>query len=160
MSFQQDEKVRFLSQMDIIKNTVGHTPEDKRNWKPADSCMCSQEMMNHLTGSNHFFSAMFQGKEPPQPPAEPPQLTFEQSLSAFEESSNMLADVIASVPDEALGQDVPLPNGRTANMKFMLTIPGNHMAYHWGQLAYMQTIWGDKEDHFFDPSFEIGSRYK
>jgi len=160
MSFQQDEKIRFLTQVDVVKNSIEHTPADKQNWKPEDSCMCPQEMIDHLAGSNHFFAAMLQGKEPPQPPTDAPELTFEQSMAAFEQSSQQLADVIETIPDEALNQEVPLPNGNTAPMKFLVTIPGNHTAYHWGQLAYMQTVWGDKEDHFFDPSFQIGARYR
>jgi hypothetical protein len=23
-----------------------------------------------------------------------------------------------------------------------------HMAYHWGQIAYLQTLWGDNENRF------------
>lgn len=40
-----------------------------------------------------------------------------------------------------------------------MTIPANHLAYHWGQLCYMQTLWGDDKDHFLDPSYPLGSRY-
>lgn len=160
MSFQQDEKLRLLSQFDLFKNGIDNTPEDKRQWKPEEHLMSPQQLMEHLTGSNYFFAAMLKGEAPPTAPDDAPTLSFAEAQAAFEASCTMMADTIASIPDADLDKAIALPNGATAALKFMMTVPGNHIAYHWGQLSYLQLMFGDTTDHFFtDPHFTLGARY-
>jgi len=161
MSFQQDEKARLLSQYDLFCNCVEHTPADKLGYQAGENAMSPQQQMEHLTGSNHFFAALIKGAPPPvAPEGEPPQLSFEQAKNAFDQSCQMMADTIASVSDGDLNREVPLPNGNSVKNKFMMTVPASHIAYHWGQLAFTQKMYGDEVDHFFvDPNFEFGQRF-
>jgi uncharacterized damage-inducible protein DinB len=161
MNFQQGEKSRLLSQFDLFNNSIENTPGDKRNWKPDDNLMSPQELMEHVTGANYYFAAMLKGEEPPSPPeGAPPQLSFEEAQSAFNESCNMMAETIASIGDSDLTKEIPMPNGGTTSMQFMMTVPTSHISYHWGQLASLQKMYGDDKDHFFeDPNFKFGSRF-
>jgi hypothetical protein len=41
-----------------------------------------------------------------------------------------------------------MPWGEVRSIKDLITSPMPHMAYHWGQIAYLQTLWGDNENRF------------
>jgi uncharacterized damage-inducible protein DinB len=161
MSFQQDENARFLSQYDLLCNCIEHTPVEKRGWKGNENSMTPQQQMEHITGSNYFFAAMIKDEHLPEPREGDPQAkSFEEARSDFDESCQMMADTIASVSNSDLEREVILPHGRSVKNKFLMTIPASHIAYHWGQLALTQKMYGDDVDHFFaDPNFKFGQRF-
>jgi hypothetical protein len=161
MNFQQAEKARFLSQFDFFNNCINNTPGDKKDWKPDGNLLSPQELMEHVTGANYYFAALLKGEEPPSPPeVSPPRLSFEEAQLGFNESCNMMAETIVSIGDSDLAKELPLPTGGTTSMRFMMTVPTNHISYHWGQLASLQKMYGDDKDHFFeDPTFKFGSRF-
>ena len=160
MSFQQSTKSNFLTQIDFFKKTLESTPADKVDWKPDDTSMSPKDMVEHLAGANHYFAAMIKGVEPPAPPDEPPQFTLEQAMQFFDESCQMMAQTIESIPDDKLTDVRETPFGHSINVRYAMTIPASHIAYHWGQLSYLQKQYGDMEDHFLEPSFPMGKHYK
>ena len=159
-NFQEIEKARFLTQVDFFKVTLDKTPTDKLSWKPDGKSMSAQEMTEHLTGSNYFFAALIKGEAPPSPPKDAPQnKTREQIAQEFQMSCEMMAKTINSVSDQSLDKPITLPFGKSVKTSFLMTVPGSHMAYHWGQLSYVQKMFGDDQDHFIKPEFALGSRY-
>jgi len=160
MKYQEMTKKNFLTQKDFFVVTLKSTPQDKIDWKPDNSSMSAKEMIEHLAGSNHYFASMITGNPPPEMPEEPPQLSFDEAIKFFEESCDMMAKTLESVPDEKLTEPRETPFGHTINVRFAMTIPGSHLAYHWGQLSGLQKQYGDMEDHFLDKSFPMGSHYK
>ena len=160
-NFQEIEKARFLTQSDFFKVTLENTPADKLQWKPDDKSMSAMEMAQHLTGSNYFFSALIKGEKPGAPAEAPKNPTPAQVMQDLQKSCDMIANTIASVPDQKLDNQVELgTSGRKVKVRFMVTVPGTHLAYHWGQLSYLQKMWGDDKDHFFvDTKTPFGSRY-
>lgn len=160
MSFQTTAKQNFLTQLDFFKTTLDGTPSDKIDWKPDDKSMSAKEMVEHLAGANHYFAAMIKGEEPPAPPEEPPKFTFDQAKQFFKESCDMMAQTLESVPEDKLSEARETPFGHSVNVRFVMTVPASHLAYHWGQLSAVQKQYGDMEDHFLDPSFQMGAHYK
>jgi uncharacterized damage-inducible protein DinB len=160
MSFQEIQKQVFLTQVDFFKATLGGTPEDKRDWKPDESSMSAKDMIEHLAGANHYFSAMITGQEPPTPPENPPQLNYDQAMQMFDESVQLMANTLTSVSDENLNDARETPFGHSVNVRFAMSVPGSHTAYHWGQLSYLQKQYGDEEDHFLAPTFPLGRQFK
>ncbi|MBI1729158.1 DinB family protein [Candidatus Acetothermia bacterium] len=162
MSFQKDTATNYLTQVDLFKVTLEKTPSDKLQWKPDPNSMSAQEMVEHLTGSQYFFAALIKGEDPPAPPpsdSTPKVKTREQLLKDFQQSCDMMAKTIGSAPDKSLDTPIKLPFGHTVKTRFIMTVPGFHATYHWGQLSYVQKMWGDNKDHMTDPSFPLGGRY-
>lgn len=160
LSFQETQKQAFLTQVDFFKATLDATPADKIEWKPDKNSMSAKEMVEHLAGSNHYFASIITGKEPPAAPEEPPKLSFDQAKQKFDESVRMMANTIGSVADGSLSEARETPFGHNINVRFAMTIPTSHVAYHWGQLSFLQKQYGDADDHFLDPSFPMGQHFK
>ena len=162
MSFQKDTMTSYLTQIDMFKVTLEKTPTDKLQWKPDSNSMSVQDMVEHLAGSQYFFAAVIKGETPPTPPPSdgaPKAKTRELLLKELEQSCDMMSRTIGSVPDSSLDRPIKLPFGHTVKTRFMMTVPGFHATYHWGQLSFLQKMWGDNKDHMADPSFPLGGRY-
>lgn len=100
---------------------------------------------------------ILRGQSPPLPPALAEINTFirnggkdtktrDEAIHLVEESFNdilcaldtVTPERLQSIPDNPVG---PLP------FTVWMQVPSEHMKGHRHQLAYLQTIWGDLEDH-------------
>jgi hypothetical protein len=74
--------------------------------------------------------------------------TYSEALEALLTSGKALAEAIAAVPEDQLRAERRMPWGETWKMTRLITSPSAHIAYHWGQLCYLQTLWGDQQDYY------------
>jgi hypothetical protein len=127
---------------------LGYLPADKLDWKPAPTAKSALEIVNHtayfLTG---MASAVAGGwVEPKYEPAG----DLQSAQALITESANRYAAALEGVRPEDLQRKVDLPFGsfplaQAASMAMV------DLLHHHGQLAYIQTLLGDTEDHF-DPA--------
>ena len=156
MKLQQLESRRVQALMDLCMNAAQDVPADKVRWKPEGKGRSVHEILEHLAGANHSFAALIRGSALPKEATTAPDRqtvkksadSYAQALEALRASGQVLASTIASVPEEKLGEKRPMPWGGTWEMTRLLTSPGAHVAYHWGQICYLQTLWGDQRDRF------------
>lgn len=147
----ESQRVQALSE--FVLKAAERVPEDKTHWSPNPQGKSAHQILEHLTGANHGFAALIAG-EGEAPPAEELQALkvscerYDELLEAFRASSQALAQTIARVPTDQLGQERPVPWGGTWTLRRLITSPSAHLAYHWGQLCYLQTLWGDTQDHW------------
>lgn len=73
--------------------------------------------------------------------------TLEGTLARLEQSGAALAEAILAVPDEETGDDIESPWGRYTLADCCLHAYWN-MVYHEGQINYVQTLYGDTEEHY------------
>jgi hypothetical protein len=75
--------------------------------------------------------------------------SIDQCLEVFEKNMEDFAAFVLALPDGDLGKTrwLPYEGGREFNMVEMLDYPRWNLNYHTGQLAYIQTLFGDKEMH-------------
>ena len=150
MTLQQMESVRVKRAGEIFLGAAQHVPADKAHWKPHPNATSAHEIVQHLAWANHFFAAIIQGQTPPAADKDP-QVPFEQVLQQFQRSYESLAHTIAAVPDAHLQEKRQMPWGQVWKVQSLLMGGSLHIAYHWGQIGYLQLAWGDTTDYHLLP---------
>jgi hypothetical protein len=141
-----------------LLKTFGATPDDKLTWSPSSTSKSPLGIVNHASQTNLFFLKVMRGE--PLPPlgsieeadkamqaASAGITTREQAVSVLNDSVAGLNAALDALPAEDLAKDVTLPIF-TMPMGYIIHIPGMHMTSHAAQIDYVQTIWGDTENHF------------
>lgn len=150
MTLQQTESLRVKRAGEVFLDTARHVPADKAHWKPHPNGTCAHEIVQHLAWANAFFDALIAGQEPPLT-VKDPQVPFEQVLQQFQRSYESLAKTIAKTPDERLSEKRQLPWGQVWKVQSLMMSGSLHIAYHWGQIGYLQLAWGDTTDYHLLP---------
>ncbi len=152
MNLQQLESRRVQTMAQIFLEAARHVPADKADWKPDPRAKSAHEIVSHLAKANGFFTQILRGEPPTGDTApETEGRRYEDSLKEFEKSAQELVETIASLPDERLGETVQLPWGQSWKMTMIVAAASGHIAYHWGQIGYLQTLWGDATDYHLIP---------
>ncbi len=75
--------------------------------------------------------------------------TIEKAIEAINTNTEALAKIIEAFPDDKLSVTIHLPfgSGLTKTFAEFMMMPVNNMIYHYGQINYIQTLYGDKEMH-------------
>jgi hypothetical protein len=122
--------------------TFEAVPEDKLDYKPSDTAKSARELIQHLLYGNGMMLGGF-GVEcnPAEGSADRADL-----IDRLKSSTEQLVAKFEAVPDEAMDTIVPFLSGMP--MPRFLMAASWHMARHAGHSDYLQTIWGDMEDHF------------
>jgi hypothetical protein len=141
-----------------VLKTLAATPDDKLDWSPSSTSKSPIGIANHAAQTNFFFAKVFQGEPLPTMGSLEEADRLMQSASSGirtrEQAVQSLNDSVAAVlagldhlGPEDMAKDIPLPFA-TMPMGFLIFIPGMHMGNHAAQIDYVQTIWGDMENHF------------
>ncbi len=155
MNLQQFESRRLLNIIELFQTAAKEVPADKIQWKPEKKGKSAQEILEHVAGANLAFAALVRGGALPEQATKVKDRqdikheseSYVQALEGLKSSAQVLADAIASVPDNQLGEERQMPWGVTWKMTRLMTAPSAHTSYHWGQLCYVQTLYGDTKDY-------------
>ena len=133
----------------VARNTahnLGFIPKDKLNWKPAPTAKSALEMIGHTAGFIQAMTPVLTGGQ-----FVPPQFKTPASL---EEAQNLItsctepyAAALQRLTEADLGRTIQLPFG-TFPLPQAVSMPVVDLIHHHGQIAYIQTLLGDTEDHF------------
>lgn len=145
MDLREVEIKRIEKISELLLKAVQAVPKEKQNWKPMPTGKSAQEILAHLGMANSFFAALIKGVAPAHM-SEPK--TYDEALKLFEQTKAELIQTIRSVDPARFNEKRTMPWGEERSMKDLITSPMPHMAYHWGQIAYLQTLWGDQENRF------------
>lgn len=142
---------------DRLAHLFSFVPDDRLTWSPSATSRSPLRIVAHCALTSRFFARTIAGEEPSTMPspetffaemheAETKIETRDHALALLKETTAELCDAIDKVglpridstPDSPFG---PLP------MRFWLQESGDHMAIHAGQVGYLQTVWGDLDNH-------------
>lgn len=130
-------------------------PSEKRELKLADGMASPLDILQHIIGTNHLFIAGFnEQREMSSDEREEIQARFsdfDDALAELKRSSAELITAIENVDPELLFKDGE-PDLSRGSWLHRLQIASVHMVYHWGQLNYIQTSYGDMVMHYLEPS--------
>ncbi len=138
-----------------LAHLLAFVPDDKLAWPPAPQSRSALVLANHSALSNGFFAQILTGTLPNPVPtpeeffrnlheAEAEPTTREHVLSRFNESTTELLAALDTVQDLEAPRNSPFGPFPAA---FWLDQSAEHLAYHAAQLAYLQTTWGDLDNH-------------
>jgi len=141
---------------DLLK-TLEFTPEDRLAWSPSPTARTPLWIAAHCGASNLAFAAVLRG-EPLPLPSDPDAralmirlggkdvTTRAEAVGFLNDSAEAVLQALDGVTDDMLARTVESPFGAFP-FPFWMNLPSRHMEYHRSQLAYLQTIWGDLQDH-------------
>jgi uncharacterized damage-inducible protein DinB len=133
-----------------------NVPADKLDWKPLDSGRSVLDICREMACCAGWSDQILKGQPFPEWNEEM-QAELEARNSAWttaeaceEECNRQLEVFIATVkdfPDEKLSDTFVLPfdGGQTITMRENMQYPLWNFTYHQGQIAYIQTLYGDKQ---------------
>jgi hypothetical protein len=133
---------------------LGFIPADKVGECPMGCARTPLAFSAEVAGFNMMLAAMISDEAVPMPSAEE-RAAMENAVTSVEQASAMvtqsvekLAQAVEALPDEALGERVTTPWGTESRRAELVNIAITHMAYHDGQINYIQTLYGDGESHW------------
>lgn len=132
-------------------------PADKLDWKPLDAGRSVLDLCRELAMCPGWAVDIIEGK---------PQEWNEESMAAMKAEQEQwktaedceaecnrrlekLFELFRGMPDSRLAETrwLPYDGGRDFTMPEMMDYPRWNFTYHLGQIAYIQTLYGDKEMH-------------
>lgn len=127
---------------------------DKVNWKASDTVRTVLDICQEMAQCPLWCQNLVEGKKMEFNEDTQKQIMSEreqwQTVEACEAECNRRLDnlfaAIRSFPDERLSETqwLPFDGGRDFTMVEMMDYPRWNFNYHTGQIAYVQTIYGDK----------------
>lgn len=153
----QDQAVRMTQEAlsDLIR-AVEALPEEKRDWKPAESARSALDQLREVALSPQFHRSILVTSQPPAPELhaqlgqQAAQLIdLESCRAAALQATSDLCGAISQVPDAWLEREVTLPFKRamTVSLADVCFLHYWNTVYHLGQVNYLQTLLGDREMH-------------
>lgn len=132
-------------------------PEDKQGWKPLESgqsviSMCRELGMTPTWGLQVLTGRMEEGGDDARAKQRQEMdswATVEACEQQFAERFALLADHYRSMTEEDFVKTMWLPfnGGRDHTYLELMDYPRWNCTYHMGQIAYIQTLYGDREMH-------------
>lgn len=140
-----------------LLHLLSFVPDDKLAWTPSASAKSSLQLIVHCARSDAFFAQVITGTVP-EPIAtverffadlhiaDPSIATRDHAAALLEASTSELLAALDTLTAENLETPHPSPVGAYPP-SFWLGIVAEHRTTHTGQLEYLQTIWGDLDNH-------------
>jgi len=131
---------RFLYGLD-------RTRDDRLTWNPGEAALTPLELAGKTARFVAFLTHYFEHGTMPERPASPPPApqSREEAKAALDASFGRLLGVLEGLTEADLGKIVTLPWGETTALNDVLWAVPSIIAYHQGQLNYLQLAYGDKD---------------
>ena len=134
------------------------TPQDKLDWKPLGEGRSVLDQCRELAMCPVWCHDIIEGKDQPEWTEEAQAAIKKEqerwtTVEACEEECNRrlesLFELFGNMPDSRLAETkwLPYDGGRDFTMAEMMDYPHWNFTYHLGQIAYIQTLFGDREMH-------------
>ena len=139
----------------LIKD-LKHVPSDKLNVSPMGCARRPLEFVAECAGFNRLLSKTIRGEEAPLPSDEERKNfyascdSFEKAKHMLEDSTQLLLDALNALPEQELTREVTAYWGQQMPLYKLIHAAAVHMAYHDGQVNYIQCLYGDSAIHWLE----------
>lgn len=133
-----------------FRDTYSHTPADRLHYRPTEHCRSALKIAAHVAVANEHFASVLRGE--PQVHRDLPsifgaQAAKEALLNDPEEVESRLEASFAALLDVLSSIDASVVEANP-QLQFYIGLAGYHIANHAAQIDYLQTTWGDLDNHF------------
>jgi len=139
-------KMMFDDGVDSLWRTIKAMPADKLDWRPAEGTRTTREILEELVMTTPFSAELIHTMKVP----EMAEQKYPQDIAELEKMYRASVDdfikAVREFPEDKLQEKMDLPWGAMTFFQ-MITYPYWNLMYHWGQISYLQTMYGDKEMH-------------
>lgn len=141
---------------DLLK-TFAAVPDDKLTWSPGGESRHALWLVAHVGASSEAFATFLRG-ETPEFPSDPQEMmaiirnggrdvkSREEAIRSVESSTATVLAALDTVTEERMASMTSTPFGPLPFSMWM-DAAWSHAYGHARQLDYLQTIWGDIQDH-------------
>lgn len=144
-----------LKAVEDLRANLEAMPPDKQVWRPLDCGRSALDQVQECAVINGFFASILRDRTVPDmdwgayKAACAALDTPEKALAALDESGKALQAAIEAFPDNKLADSITLPfaEGMVTTFAEIMFAAYWNMTYHTGQIAYIQTLYGDTEMH-------------
>jgi len=161
MAFQESidsARENFLQAKTRLIQLLETTADDKLNWSPSESARSPIRVAAHASQVVHDITEMLDGRTFAIPTTEEAEVFFaerekpfstrEEVFELLEKNSTEFLAWLDKLTPQSLEGSMTLPFGLgSIPMSQGITVQALHMNDHNGQLAYIQTIYGDRTWH-------------
>jgi len=143
---------------EAIFDSARRMPEDKLNWKPLDEGRSALEQLREVAMSPVWFGPILEKQSMPEfseeEQAQGQKLmeswnSIDDCYQACKANSQTLYEVILKTSESDFDKSIYLPfggdKGINATVAEIAMFQYWNLTYHWGQINYIQTMYGDKE---------------
>jgi hypothetical protein len=130
-------------------HNLDFVPDDKLNWKPAPTAKSALEITAEVLGVFSYTRAQFETAHGEVQGDFSVPTTRAEAKAKILSTTQSYADFLLGFTPEDLEGDLVTPVGPFSKIRAAL-LPVRDLNHNHGQLAYLQSIWGDTEPHFFE----------
>ncbi len=148
---------RLERSVNTLAKSYELVPVDKQEWQPEESGRSARSLIRECVLTQGYYGEIIKtGSAPEMDWASEfervQQIAPEALVAELRSTGEVLAAVVGSMTEEQLARTFFFPYGQL-EMSFaeFAFIPAWHNDYHCGQINYIQTLYGDREDHFEFP---------
>lgn len=145
-----NERAAVLRAQNRLKDTFSHVTDDRLDYRPSATSKSPLRIVAHVGASNLHFASVLRGEKQE---GEDLGAIFAR-IEAEEQRYKTRAEVEALIEDSvgqilaAYDQLDPVAVEANPQLQFYVTLPAYHMVNHAAQIDYIQTTWGDLQNHF------------
>lgn len=140
----------------MLLKTFEFVPDDKLTWSPSDTARSALWIVGHCGQANRAFAQGMRGEAfPRMDMAQFGQMVWnagrdiksrEETVRSVQESTAEILAALDGLTPEKIAGSVQTAMGPMP-MSFWMTFADGHMMGHACQVEYLQTIWGDQQNH-------------
>ncbi len=138
-----------------LTGNLNAMPADKVTWKPMDAGRSALDMTVECAIISQGTAETLTTREDPTMDHEAWKRlqeetdTAEKAMRLFQEGTDALIAAIEAFPEEHLQDKVTMPWGMVISFAELMMMVYWNNTYHTGQIAYIQTLYGDNQMHGF-----------
>ena len=148
MNYEDVLEVMFEDGLDSLWRGVKAMPEDKLDWQPSPEARTVRQLLEEVVMTTAYSAKLvLQQKDPgmSEEGGEDPKSLADMENAHRANVKEFMA-AVREFPEAKLQDSIELPWG-TMTFLQVITYPYWNLMYHWGQISYLQTMYGDKEMH-------------
>jgi hypothetical protein len=141
----------------LFLSTFAAVPDDKLNYSPSATSKSPLRLAGHVSVAANAFASLLRGEPAPEIPLadmvawmdeeEKKIATRDEAVQALTSSKEAVISAIDGLTPEAIARTINTPFGEFPT-PFLMSLCGLHPACHAAQVDYVQTTYGDLENHF------------
>lgn len=137
-----------------LADDLGHLSAEQLSASPMGVARTPLHFVAECIGFNMLVAGALEGKPSERPPLEEREAffasidTLEKARRGLEASARAIASALEKADNDRLTAQVAAPWGETLLVYRLVYAAADHMAYHDGQVNYVQSLYGDAENHW------------
>jgi uncharacterized damage-inducible protein DinB len=144
------DRERLIGLVEWIAKNASHNlnfiPEEKLDWHPAPEAKSALDIAHEIATSVDAIANLMKTSEYHTNITRP--TSREEAQAAVSAAAEAYITTARGLSEERMAENVDF-FGREMTVGKVLELPVIEAAHHHGQIAYIQTLLGDKDDHFF-----------